>query len=135
MKALAVHVIVDLHGCPFELLDDVPKLQEALRKAAGIAKTTVLEEAFSKFQPQGVSGVLVVSESHLSVHTWPEHGFAAVDIFSCGDASAVNEAAQFLVGALNARHHTMTRVERGLPGQMPGPRPGNPEPSRAAAAV
>ena len=48
MKALAVHVIVDLHGCPFELLDDVPKLREALRKAAGIAKTTVLEEAFSK---------------------------------------------------------------------------------------
>ncbi len=119
MEALAVHVMVDLHGCPFELLDDQEKLRGSLRRAAEIAKTEILRDSFVKFQPQGVSGVLVVSESHLSVHTWPEHGYAAVDVFSCGDAQAVEEAVRFLVKAFQATRHTTSRTDRGILNREP----------------
>jgi S-adenosylmethionine decarboxylase len=112
-EALAVHVFLDLYGCPFELLDDPILLQESLRKAARLAKTTILSESFKKFEPQGVTGILLVSESHLSVHTWPECGYAALDIFSCGDREGVEKAATFLAQALRPERQVLHRVDRG----------------------
>lgn len=114
MEALAVHLMVDLHDCPYEILNDVEKLRRSLQEASRIAKTTVLGEAFHRFQPQGVSGVLLVSESHLSVHTWPERNYAAVDIFTCGDRRAARRAIDFIVRALQATSYTIGRTERGI---------------------
>ena len=74
---------------------------------------TVLGESFHPFQPQGVSGVVVIAESHLSIHTWPEYGYAAVDIFTCGTSVQPEKAAEVLIEKLGAKDHTLTEIQRG----------------------
>ena len=135
MEALSVHLMVDLHGCPFDLLNDVEALRESLLRAAEIAETSVLGEAFHKFEPQGVSGLLLVSESHLAVHTWPEHGHAAADVFTCGNKQAAQRAAQFLVDAFQAQQHTISRVDRGVLGAEPDIVPVRYRPQRTRTEV
>jgi S-adenosylmethionine decarboxylase len=76
---------LDLEGCPHELLDDVGTVEATLLSCAKAIKATVVQSTFHQFSPQGVSGVVVIMESHIAIHTWPEYGYAAVDIFTCGD--------------------------------------------------
>ena len=75
---------------------------------------TVLGESFHPFQPQGVSGVVVIAESHLSIHTWPEYGYAAVDIFTCGTSVQPEKAVEVLIEKLGAKDHSLTEIQRGL---------------------
>jgi S-adenosylmethionine decarboxylase len=82
-RAAAVHILLDLFGCPPELLGDSKLIREALQTTAEENRLTVLSEVFHRFEPHGVSGVLLISESHISIHTWPEYGYAAVDVLSC----------------------------------------------------
>src|SRR5690606_15137706 len=83
---LGRHAILDLYDCANrELLDDKKALQQLFRETAEHLKCTIVNEVFHTFTPQGVSGVVVIAESHLSVHTWPELGYAAVDLYTCGD--------------------------------------------------
>jgi len=78
------HLIVELLGCNFDLLNSVENTEEILISAAKKINTTVLNSYFHRFQPQGVTGVVVIEESHLSAHNWPESGYSAIDIFTCG---------------------------------------------------
>jgi S-adenosylmethionine decarboxylase len=84
--ALGTHLIVECYGCDIELLKSIPQLDELLTDAALSANATILNKYFHKFEKgEGITGFIALAESHLSVHTWPEHGYMAVDVFMCGD--------------------------------------------------
>ena len=86
MKALGRHILVEFTGCNAEALNDVALIENAMVQAAQIAGATVINSTFHYFSPWGVSGVVVIQESHLAIHTWPEYRYAAVDLFTCGDS-------------------------------------------------
>jgi len=92
----------------------VPDVRRALLEAARHAGVTVLHSAFHKFNPHGVSGVVVIAESHISIHTWPEAGYAAADIFTCGDRAMPERAAEYLPEAFDAGHVELTKLTRGI---------------------
>ena len=113
MEALGRHLLVELYGCRCEALDDQDLVQRALERAAERAGATVVGRIFHRFQPEGVSGVVVIAESHLTIHTWPELGYAAVDLFTCGDAVRPSRAVAFLREELGARHSATIEMKRG----------------------
>ena len=78
-------IVLDLYGCSAELLHDPLTVEAILLEAADAMGATVVTSNFHHFSPLGVSGVVVIQESHLAIHTWPEHGYCAVDIFTCGE--------------------------------------------------
>ena len=82
--------------------------------AASEAKATVLGESFHQFSPQGVSGVVIIAESHLFIHTWPECGYAAVDIFTCGNFVQPEKAAQKIIRGLGAKNPSILEIRRGI---------------------
>ena len=88
MTALGNHILVEFMGCIPEVMNDVSVIEEAMVSAAEIARATVINSTFHHFSPYGVSGVVVIQESHLAIHTWPEYGYAAVDLFTCGEMDA-----------------------------------------------
>lgn len=113
MSFLGTQILIELVGCPRERLDDVDMVREALLTAAERGGLTVVNDVIHKFNPHGVSGVVVVAESHLAIHTWPEHGYASLDIYTCGDEAKGKLAADYLVGLFEASHHTMQVLRRG----------------------
>jgi S-adenosylmethionine decarboxylase len=84
VRCAGVHLIIDLHGA--ERLDDIEHIEATLRRCVSAASATLLHIHLHHFQPSGVSGVAVLAESHISIHTWPEAGYAALDVFMCGSA-------------------------------------------------
>jgi S-adenosylmethionine decarboxylase len=84
--ALGRHLLADFYGIAAHVLNDAPALEATLVAAAHAAGAVPLERRFHSFGGGGVTGVVLLKESHISVHTWPEHGFAAVDVFMCGSA-------------------------------------------------
>jgi spermidine synthase len=86
MKALGRHILVEFLNCKADVLNDVVQIEKAMVQAAQIAGATVINSTFHHFSPYGVSGVVVIQESHLAIHTWPEYRYAAVDLFTCGDS-------------------------------------------------
>jgi S-adenosylmethionine decarboxylase len=84
VRCAGVHLIVDLHGA--KGLNDIDLIEATLRRCVDAARATLLHIHLHHFQPSGVSGVAVLAESHISIHTWPEAGYAALDIFMCGKA-------------------------------------------------
>ena len=114
MNALGKHLLLELKGCNKEVLNDVGFLRGALLAAAGEAGAIVLGESFHQFNPQGVSGVVIIAESHLCIHTWPEYGYAAADIFTCGNSVQPEKAAEILVGKLGSKNHSIIEVQRGI---------------------
>jgi S-adenosylmethionine decarboxylase proenzyme len=109
--------LVEYTGCDTEVLDNLKRIQSLMKKAARAAHTKIVASVFQPFDPQGVTGVVVVEESHLSIHTWPEHGYAAVDFFTCGD-SVPELAHAVLYEGLSAQHAEVMLVDRGS--RMPG---------------
>jgi len=104
---------MELEDCDEEVLNSLDTLKEALLTAAREAGATVIGESFHRFSPHGVSGVVVIAESHLFIHTWPEYGYAAADIFTCGTSVQPEKAAELLVEKLGATRHTVQEVLRG----------------------
>lgn len=86
MTALGRHLIVEYYGCDEQLINDVLYMERCMEQAAEAAGATIVHSTFHHFSPHGVSGVVVIEESHLAVHTWPEYGHASVDLFTCGEA-------------------------------------------------
>lgn len=86
---LGTQFAIELKGCDASPLSNVASVENAMLEAAKVIGATVLSSHFHQFEPHGVSGVLVISESHFAVHTWPEHGYAALDLFTCGDKRLV----------------------------------------------
>jgi len=113
LNALGKHLLLELKDCDKEVLNDISFLKSVLLAAAGEAGATVLGESFHRFNPHGVSGVVIISESHLCIHTWPEHGYAAADIFTCGDSVQPQKAADILISKLGSKNHSILEVQRG----------------------
>ena len=114
MTALGRHVLAEIYGCEFSILNDIKKVEALMVKAALKAGAEVRECVFHKFSPQGVSGVVVISESHLAIHTWPELGYAAVDIFTCGERVNPWDACQYLTEGFQAGKVNATEIQRGI---------------------
>jgi S-adenosylmethionine decarboxylase proenzyme len=113
---------LELHDCSSEILNNLESVKTVLVEAAKRAEATIINVVFHEFNPFGISGVVVIAESHLSIHTWPEHRYAAVDIFSCGDTLKPGEAAQYLVEQFGARQASCVEVKRGVfPGNGAAP--------------
>jgi S-adenosylmethionine decarboxylase len=106
------HLIADLHGGAG--LDDVARIERALRAAAGAAGATVIELRLHHFGPgSGVTGMALLAESHISIHTWPEHGYAAVDFFLCGTRHDLDAALAAVVDALRPISIEQQTIKRG----------------------
>jgi S-adenosylmethionine decarboxylase len=106
-------VVLDLYGCGRERLDSVDVVRAALVQTARAAGATIVETVFHKFSPWGVSGVVVIAESHLAIHTWPERGYAAVDIFTCGSSIDLHRATRYLEQAFQAGRAVKKEFLRG----------------------
>lgn len=114
MSDLGNHVLLDLDGCPADRLKDRVALVALLRHAAELAGATIIGEQFHSFAGDGVSGVLLIAESHLSIHTWPELGEVAIDIYTCSAAFQAELAADHLEHALGARRARRAVIRRGV---------------------
>jgi len=114
LNALGRHLLVELQDCDKEALNDLGFLREAMLAAATDCGAEVLGDSFHNFSPQGVSGVVIIAESHLSIHTWPEYGYAAVDIFTCGTTVEPEKAAEVMIEKLGSKNHSLTEIQRGL---------------------
>lgn len=117
--AVGTQVVLDLYGCSTEHLDDIGWARATLTEAARRAHTTIIEVVFHKFSPNGVSGVVVIAESHIALHTWPEKGYAAIDMFTCGPTLALREAVDYLVDAFQSANPQLSEVSRGGGGLEP----------------
>lgn len=112
-RPAGVHLLADLHGIAPELLTDAGRIDTLLRDAALAAGARILHSHFHAFGPgMGVTGVLLLAESHISIHTWPEVGFAAADIFMCG-AALPQRALDLIEASLQPASRTVRTVERG----------------------
>lgn len=107
------HVTMDLRDVDFEKLNDVEYLRSTMVEAANRSGATIVGESFIRFNPQGVTGVLVLSESHLSIHTYPEEGFAAIDCYTCGTTVDPELATDFLKAVLGGRVAGYRALRRG----------------------
>ena len=114
MNALGRHLLIELYDCEREVLNDLSSVREIMLKAAVDCGAVVMGDSFHRFSPQGVSGVVIIAESHLSVHTWPEYGYAAADIFTCGTTVDPQIAAEVLVEGLGCRNPNLTEIQRGI---------------------
>jgi S-adenosylmethionine decarboxylase len=114
LNALGKHLLLELKECNKEVLDDLDFLKSTLLTAATEAGAMVLGESFHRFNPQGISGVVVIAESHLFIHTWPEYGYAAADIFTCGNSVQPGKAAEILIEKLGSKTPSTTNIPRGV---------------------
>ncbi|QED26859.1 adenosylmethionine decarboxylase [Microvenator marinus] len=110
------HLLVEFFGCSETILNDIQSIEDVMRKAVKASGATEVGCVFHKFNPVGASGVIVLSESHISIHTWPEEGFAAVDFYTCGDCDP-HRGLDILLEGLDGSHYELMYVERGLEGQ------------------
>jgi S-adenosylmethionine decarboxylase len=107
------HVILDLFGCEYDLLDNKDQLESILTHASLAAGCTILNTFGYKFEPQGVTVVVTLSESHISVHTVPQENKAWVDIFTCGDHAMPTRALTIILEQLHPKNYKLTEFERG----------------------
>lgn len=113
-KALGTHTILEFTGCPAERLTDSGEVEQAFREAARRSNATIVNSLFHYFNPHGVSGVVVIAESHFTVHTWPEHGYAAIDFFTCSDDVDIDIAVEHLRRCLEPERISRKTFERGV---------------------
>ena len=114
MNELGLHLLLELKECNPKLLNDMDFIRESRLNTARDVGATVVGESFHRFSPQDVTGILAIAESHISIHTWPEFGYAAADIFACGSSFHPKEAAQMLVEKLESKDPDIIEIQRGL---------------------
>ena len=114
MAALGKHLLLELKECNVELLNDIEYLRKTLTEVAEAIGATIINDDFYQFTPQGVSGILIIAESHISIHTWPEYSYAAVDVFTCGDVIEPKNAIKPMVEKLQAKTYTYREIKRGI---------------------
>jgi S-adenosylmethionine decarboxylase proenzyme len=112
VTALGHHLLVEFTGCDPASLADLDRVTSAMLQAAEASGATVVTHSFHHFSPHGVSGAVIIAESHLAIHTWPEHGFAAVDFFSCGHVD-MSRGLTVLKAAFGATGESRLELERG----------------------
>ena len=116
-QVLGRHLLVEFYGCHADILNDVELICDIMKEAAIQAGATVVDKMFRKFIPHGVSGMIMIEESHLSIHTWPEHGYAAVDLFTCGENVDPHRGFELLKGSLQSDQYVVREIMRGLQGE------------------
>lgn len=114
MYALGIHLLIELRDCNPDILRSIEKVKKILISAAKEAKATIIDTSFHEFNPFGISGVVVIAESHLSIHTWPEYCYAAVDIFTCGDVIQPELAVSYLVKKFECKNPSIVEMKRGI---------------------
>ena len=113
------HLLLELYRCDFEKLNDESFLRCILNRAAKLANATILNLISNKFEPQGVTAIALLAESHISIHTWPESNYSAVDIFTCGQKMLPEFASEYLIEALRAKEHSLRVIKRNPPPSLP----------------
>lgn len=113
MDSLGRHILVEFTDCDTDILDDVQVIESEMIAAAVKASATLINATFHHFSPLGVSGVIVIQESHFAIHTWPEYGYAAVDLFTCGDSVEPWKAFDYLKSAFVAGNYSAIEMRRG----------------------
>ncbi len=113
MNFLGKHIILELYQCPADMLSNPVIIEKYMKEAAIAMGATIVESTFHHFSPLGVSGVIVIKESHLTIHTWPEHQYAAVDMFTCGDIQ-MERGVALLKENLRAGSSDMQILKRGI---------------------
>ena len=109
------HFLLELYKCDYERLNDESFLRCTLNRASKLANATVLNLISNKFEPHGVTAIALLAESHISIHTWPESNYSAVDIFTCGKNMMPELASQYLIESLMAKEHSLRVIERNPP--------------------
>ncbi len=112
-QALGYHVLIEFYKCDPRALEDVEKIENILLRAAKESKAKVVTSSFHQFEPFGVSGVVVIEESHYTIHTWPEYGYAAVDLFYCDPKVEVEKAIEVIKEELKSEYFTAVEMKRG----------------------
>ena len=116
MDRLGRHLIIELFDCDSKVISDLKAVEKHLIEAVRLSGATVVKSFFPLFPPDVVSGIVVVAESHFSIHTWPEYGYSALDIFTCGDRINSKEALNYLKRHLNAGNNSTMELQRGPSG-------------------
>ena len=127
LAPVGIHCILELYDCPANLLDDLTLIQKTLHEAARQAQSTLLGDVIHRFEPHGVTGLALLAESHISIHTWPELGYAAADVFTCGAHTTPVAACDHIVAAMQAGHHVLRQIARHTPDQGMTLQPRDPD--------
>ena len=114
MKSLERHLSIEFYHCDPKILMDVGRIEDIFVGAAKKAKAHIVDVVFHTFNPHGISGVVVIQESHLAIHTWPEYGFASVDIYTCGNSVNPWTAYQYIAKGLKSKNSTAMEMKRGV---------------------
>ncbi|UCG21191.1 MAG: adenosylmethionine decarboxylase [Deltaproteobacteria bacterium] len=114
MKSLGKHLIIEFFQCDSTILNDLRTLENHLLAAVQLSGATIIQPLLHQFSPHGITGVVVVAESHFAVHTWPEYGYCALDIFTCGDSVDGHIALNYLKENLKAANTSVMEVKRGV---------------------
>ncbi len=117
MRMLGRHLIAEFANCDNCRLTDVGYLKDCLEEAVRKSGATIVRSVFHRYNPQGVSGVVVIAESHLSIHTWPEYNYAAVDFFTCGDTVDPYKAYDHMKEMLASEEAHVYELKRGIPSE------------------
>ena len=113
MRSLGHQIVAEFYSCDKGLLNDVDYIRNNMLEAAIKSGATIVTETFHHFSPHGVSGAVIIAESHLAIHTWPEFGYAAVDLFTCGDSVSAETGFNHLREALKSSHVSTMEIHRG----------------------
>ena len=113
MRSLGHQIVAEFYGCDKQQLNDVPFITQAMLGAAEHSGATIVTQTFHHFSPHGVSGAVIIAESHFAIHTWPEYGYAAVDLFTCGDTVSAELALAYLQASLGAEQVSTMELHRG----------------------
>ncbi len=112
-QTLGQHMLLEFYNCDPKALDDLPYVEEIMNQAARDCGATIVQSTFHRFQPHGISGVVVIAESHLAIHTWPEYRYASIDLYTCGDTIQQMVAYRVLKDGFSAEAADIQHVERG----------------------
>jgi S-adenosylmethionine decarboxylase len=112
MDKLGTHLLLDMKGVEASLLDDIRFTKKVMLRAVSECGATLLNSQWHLFEPQGLTYIALLSESHLSIHTWPEKGYAAVDVFTCGDHVDTYKALWYIIDMYNPTSHKIKEVMR-----------------------
>lgn len=113
-KALGRHWLIELLDCNVQLLSKVKEVAAIMEEAVEVSGATQVASRFHQFEPYGVSGVIIIKESHFTIHTWPEHAYVALDIFTCGNLIDTPKAIDFLQKAFGAAEVEQQLIKRGI---------------------
>jgi len=118
MKILGRHLIVEYAECNLDKLNDSAFIEKSILEAVRKSGATIVNSVFHTYAPQGVSGVVVIAESHISIHTWPEYGYAAVDFFTCGETVDPYKAYEYMKDMLESSDGHVSEIKRGIPSEI-----------------